>query len=52
MAPEPIDSSDVFLFHKTTRRGVYERARSSVESVDEVLLWNTAGELTEARRRT
>lgn len=48
VAPEPIDSADVFLFHKTTNRRVYERARSSVEGVDEVLLWNTAGELTEA----
>jgi para-aminobenzoate synthetase/4-amino-4-deoxychorismate lyase len=48
VAPEPIDSTDVFLFHKTTHRRVYEQARSSVEGVDEVLLWNTAGELTEA----
>ena len=48
LAPEPIDSTDVFLFHKTTNRGVYDRARNAVEGVDEVLLWNMAGELTEA----
>jgi len=48
VAKEPIDSADVFLFHKTTNRRVYEQARTSVEGVDEVLLWNTAGELTEA----
>jgi para-aminobenzoate synthetase/4-amino-4-deoxychorismate lyase len=48
LARQPLDSADVFLFHKTTNRGVYERALDSVEGVDDVLLWNTAGELTEA----
>jgi para-aminobenzoate synthetase/4-amino-4-deoxychorismate lyase len=48
LAPEPIDPSDVFLFHKTTNRGVYERARTAVAGVDEVQLWNTAAEITEA----
>ena len=48
LAKQPLDSADVFLFHKTTNRGVYERALDSVEGVDDVLLWNTAGELTEA----
>lgn len=48
LAKQPIDAADVFLFHKTTNRSVYERARNSVEGVDEVLLWNTAGELTES----
>lgn len=48
LAAEPVDASDVFLFHKTTNREVYERARSSVAGVDEVLLWNRAGQVTEA----
>jgi len=46
LAQTPIDSTDRFLFHKTTRRAVYE---SRLESdVDDVLLWNERGELTES----
>ncbi|MCC6203285.1 MAG: aminodeoxychorismate synthase component I [Gammaproteobacteria bacterium] len=47
LAPEPISSSDVFLYHKTTRRAVYEAARAARPDCDEVLLWNERGELTE-----
>jgi para-aminobenzoate synthetase / 4-amino-4-deoxychorismate lyase len=43
----PVASSDPLLRHKTTRRGVYERARAEVPEVDEVLLYNERGELTE-----
>jgi para-aminobenzoate synthetase/4-amino-4-deoxychorismate lyase len=46
LAAEPIDQKDVFLFHKTTNRGVFERARSV--KADEVILWNARGEVTEA----
>lgn len=50
-APEPIDPADRFLFHKTTRREVYERAlaggRRRWPGLDDVVLWNPAGELTE-----
>ena len=46
VAQSPIDSSDRFLFHKTTRRAVYD---SRLEpDVDDVLLWNERGELTES----
>jgi para-aminobenzoate synthetase/4-amino-4-deoxychorismate lyase len=48
LADEPVSSSDVFLFHKTTRREVYERARARRPDVDAVLLWNERGEITEA----
>jgi branched-subunit amino acid aminotransferase/4-amino-4-deoxychorismate lyase len=42
---------DAFAFHKTTRRARYERARTSVApEVDEVLLVNEHGELTEGTR--
>ena len=44
-ATEPIDPSDVFLFHKTTNRAVYDRARRP--DCDDVILWNPAGEVTE-----
>jgi para-aminobenzoate synthetase/4-amino-4-deoxychorismate lyase len=48
LAAEAIDPADIFLFHKTTRRGVYERARASRPDAGAVILWNTAGEVTEA----
>jgi len=48
LAPAPIDSSNVFLYHKTTRRQVYDDARVSRPDVDAVILWNEAGEVTEA----
>lgn len=44
-ALDPVDPSDVFLFHKTTNRAVYERAR--LPDCDDVILWNPAGEVTE-----
>jgi para-aminobenzoate synthetase/4-amino-4-deoxychorismate lyase len=46
LAVEPIDNLDVFLFHKTTNRDVYEQARLS--GYDETILWNPLGEVTEA----
>ncbi|GAB4435531.1 MAG: hypothetical protein Kow0031_17260 [Anaerolineae bacterium] len=48
VAAQPIDSADPFLRHKTTRRQVYEAARAAHPDVNEVLLWNERGELTEA----
>jgi len=44
-ALDPIDPADIFLFHKTTNRGVYERARRP--DCDDVILWTAAGEVTE-----
>ena len=49
LASMPINSADVFLFHKTTRRTVYEQARASAPAdCDDVLLFNERGELTES----
>jgi para-aminobenzoate synthetase/4-amino-4-deoxychorismate lyase len=48
LAPSPVDSSNVFLYHKTTRRHVYDDARASRPDADAVILWNEAGEVTEA----
>jgi para-aminobenzoate synthetase / 4-amino-4-deoxychorismate lyase len=47
-ALRPVKSSDVFLYHKTTSRKVYEEARSSCKDCDDVLLWNEHRELTES----
>jgi branched-subunit amino acid aminotransferase/4-amino-4-deoxychorismate lyase len=41
----PVDPADEFLYHKTTNRAVYERARRP--DCDDVILWNPAGEITE-----
>ena len=48
LAPEPIDASDVFLYHKTTNRAVYAHARALAPGADDVVLWNARGEITEA----
>ena len=45
LAESPIDPTDPFLFHKTTNRAVYDRARRP--DCDDVILWNPAGEVTE-----
>ena len=45
LAAYPVDPSDEFLYHKTTNREVYERARRP--GCDDVILWNPAGEVTE-----
>lgn len=47
LASHPVDSSCIFLYHKTTDRTVYDRARQHFPHVDDVLLWNERGELTE-----
>ena len=47
LAVEPVSSDNIWLFHKTTNRKVYEDARAARPKADEVILWNEAGELTE-----
>jgi para-aminobenzoate synthetase/4-amino-4-deoxychorismate lyase len=47
-AREPIDDRSPFVFHKTTRREIYERARASRPDCGDVLLWNDRGEITES----
>lgn len=46
-SPVPVNSKDVFLYHKTTHRQVYQAAESACRDDDEVLLWNERGEITE-----
>ncbi len=47
LAKEPVDSQDVFLFHKTTHRAVYDAAKAGFPEADDVILWNERGEVTE-----
>lgn len=44
----PVDPADPMLFHKTTRRRVYDEAKARHPWADDVLLVNTRGELTES----
>ena len=48
LAREPVNSAEVFLYHKTTNRLIYENARDSRPDCDDVLLWNEKDELTES----
>jgi para-aminobenzoate synthetase/4-amino-4-deoxychorismate lyase len=49
LARVPVCSTDPRLFHKTTDRSIYDTAVPSVSGVDDVLLWNERGEVTESR---
>jgi len=48
LAPFAVRRSDIFLYHKTTFRDVYVEARASRPDVDDVILWNEDGEVTES----
>ncbi|EIB5317517.1 aminodeoxychorismate synthase component I [Listeria monocytogenes] len=45
LADNPVISNDLFLYHKTTHRKVYEDLKNPQTA--ETLLWNERGELTE-----
>jgi branched-subunit amino acid aminotransferase/4-amino-4-deoxychorismate lyase len=48
VAQNPIDSGDVFLYHKTSRRTIYDRAHAEQSDCEDVILWNERGEITES----
>jgi len=47
LAPTPVNSSNPFLYHKTTNRRIYDDARNARPDCDDVILWNEKGEITE-----
>lgn len=47
LAVQPVSSKDVFLYHKTTWRKVYDAELSASPGYDDILLWNERDELTE-----
>ncbi len=47
LARSPIATDDVFLYHKTTHRQMYDRAAADRGDADDVLLWNDRGQVTE-----
>ena len=44
---DPVDSSDVWLYHKTTRRAPYQTRAARRADCDDVILVNERGEVTE-----
>lgn len=53
VSPTQLDSGDAFLFHKTTRRELYDQEwkhYSDTEGADEVIYLNERGELAEGSR--
>lgn len=51
ISTKPISSTSIYRFHKTTARRPYRERRAMHEGVDDVLLVNERGELTEATNR-
>jgi para-aminobenzoate synthetase / 4-amino-4-deoxychorismate lyase len=49
---DPVDPDDRLLHHKTTLREPYDRRRDRRPDVDDVVIVNTRGELTEVTRAT
>jgi para-aminobenzoate synthetase/4-amino-4-deoxychorismate lyase len=55
VSEERVNSADIFLFHKTTRRDLYDRewqAYHDGTGADEVIYLNEKGELAEGSRTT
>lgn len=50
LATSAVDSSDRFLFHKTTHRAVHDFHRERAPGAFDVLLYNERGEITEFTR--
>ncbi|MBT3375020.1 MAG: aminodeoxychorismate synthase component I [Lentisphaerae bacterium] len=48
LAKSPVNRQDSFVYHKTTHRDVYEKAKQEGGECHDVLLWNTDSELTES----
>ena len=48
LASDPIDTSNPFLYHKTTHRDVYDKAFENVSNCDDVILYNQQDQVTES----
>ncbi len=47
-AKTPVDTDSPFIFNKTSNRKIYTEAWRGIENCDDVILWNSRGEITEA----
>ncbi|MFC1561260.1 aminodeoxychorismate synthase component I, partial [Candidatus Latescibacterota bacterium] len=48
LSHEPVDSGNLFLYHKTTNRRIYDAAKTACPDCDDVLLFNERDEITES----
>jgi para-aminobenzoate synthetase/4-amino-4-deoxychorismate lyase len=48
LAEQPVDSSNRFLFHKTTHRPFYEQSLQERPDCDDLIFFNERGEITES----
>ena len=48
LAKTPVDSTDLFLYHKTTNRSTYQQKLGECPGFDDVVLYNEKGEVTES----
>lgn len=48
IAAKPVDAGNVFLYHKTTNRRVYDEAKGECPDCDDVILYNKEGYITES----
>ncbi|MBN1779658.1 aminodeoxychorismate synthase component I [bacterium] len=48
LARTPVDTDNVFLYHKTTIRTPYDQALTEKGDAEDVILWNERDEITEA----
>jgi len=46
-ADSPVDLTNPLIYHKTTKREMYNRFRTEQPEADDVILWNKKGEVTE-----
>ncbi|MGK7899469.1 MAG: aminodeoxychorismate synthase component I [Xenococcus sp. (in: cyanobacteria)] len=47
LVDQPIDTENIFIYHKTTNREIYNNILQSYPEYDDVILWNENGEITE-----
>ena len=47
LAKQSINSNNIFLYHKTTNRQIYDDVLVGMSAYDDVLLWNSNNEVTE-----
>lgn len=47
LGASPVDSGNLFLYHKTTHRAIYDRQLAAAPDAFDVLLWNERAEVTE-----
>ncbi len=48
LATQAVDSSDRFLFHKSTKRDFYNAQLAARPDCDDIIFWNEKGEVTES----